>query len=149
MEGTHLNMNDSQTVVHVSRVRLGPDNRPDWSDVVGVGMFQIKPGAIFDRHFHDFDEYWLIHQGKAKVKVGDAESYVQRGDMVCTRAGVHHDIIEVYEEVEAFYFEQPVEDGGRLGHLHEPVEDSQGHLVHGMPIPVDFPDEDLSGMFGQ
>ena len=142
-------MSESQTVVHISRFRLGPDNRPDWSDVVGVGMFQIKPGAIFDRHFHDFDEYWLIHRGKAKVEVGDAMSYVQRGDLVCTPAGVHHDFLEVYELIEAFYFEQPVKEGGRLGHLHEPPEDVNGHPVLGLPVPSAFPDEDLSGMFGQ
>ena len=69
-------------------------------------IHRIRPGARFDRHFHDSPEYWLFYEGKGKVQVDDETSYVLAGDVVCTRAGAAHDISEIYEELEGFYLEE-------------------------------------------
>jgi mannose-6-phosphate isomerase-like protein (cupin superfamily) len=110
-------------VVHLGERRLAADNRPSWCTVVGCGLFRIRPDATFDRHFHDSPEYWLFYEGKAKVTVGHETYYVQAGDVVCTPAGSAHDIVEIYEELEGFYFEESITDGGVIGHQHEEEDD--------------------------
>jgi mannose-6-phosphate isomerase-like protein (cupin superfamily) len=108
---------------------LGVDSRPSWSDVTSAGIFRVAPDGRFDRHFHDCDEYWLFFAGRGAVTVGDRAYAVEAGDIVCTRAGVDHDVIGVVETLEAFWFEGATPEGGRVGHLHRSDEAAAGHSV--------------------
>ena len=40
-------------------------------------------------------------------------------------------MLEVYEDLAAFWFEEPLMGEGRLGHLHRSPELAQGHRVPG------------------
>ena len=80
-----------------------------------------------------------MFKGKAKVLTEGIEFYVQAGDIVCTRAGDEHDVLEVYEDLEAFWFEDETPSGGRIGHLHLDREKAKGHPVAFRPVPADFP----------
>jgi mannose-6-phosphate isomerase-like protein (cupin superfamily) len=135
-------------VVHLGERLLGADNRPPWCEVVGMGVFRIRPNATFDRHFHDSPEYWLFYEGKGKVSVDDETSYVQGGDVVCTPAGSAHDIVEIYEELEGFYLEEPLPAGGAIGHQHRDSSDAVGHPVPLQPLPDDFPPGSRAGVIG-
>jgi mannose-6-phosphate isomerase-like protein (cupin superfamily) len=127
-------------VIRTAHRALGPDNRPDWCEVTSAGMFYVPTaGGRFDCHYHDCDEYWLVFGGKAKVVTEGEASYVQRGDIVCTRAGDEHDVVEVYEDLVAFWFEDATPEGGRIGHLHRDADKAQGHAVPHLPLPADFP----------
>jgi hypothetical protein len=77
--------------------------------------------------------------GKAKIRTEGEDFYVKPGDIVCTRAGDEHDVLEVYEDLEAFWFEDPCPTGGRIGHLHRSPELAAGHPVPYLPVPKDFP----------
>lgn len=66
------------------------------------------------------------------------ERYVKPGDIVCTKAGDEHDILEIYEDLEAFWFEDTTPDGGRTGHLHRDEGKAKGHPVPVKAIPEDF-----------
>lgn len=134
--------------LHVAAYRIASDNRPSWCDAAGIGVFRIRPGAIFDPHLHDSTEYWLIYEGKAKIAVGDSAFYAQAGDVVCSPAGAVHDILELYEEIEAFYLEEPLPPGGRAGHLHVDEEDRRGHPIPLVALPADFPAGSRAGVFG-
>jgi len=93
---------------------------PKWSALSAVGWFSLAgAGHRFDRHFHDCAEYWAITQGQARVAVGDKLFDVRPGDLVCTPAGVEHDIVAAYtDEVVLLFFEEKVSPGGTAGHLH-------------------------------
>jgi mannose-6-phosphate isomerase-like protein (cupin superfamily) len=108
---------------------LGPDTRPSWSDVTSAGIFTVEPDGRFDRHYHDCDEYWLFFKGTGVVLVGDEMHPVEAGDIVCTRAGVEHDVLGVVDTLQAFWFESATPAGGRIGHLHHTDESAAGHLV--------------------
>lgn len=124
----------------VIRGAISPDSRPEWCNVTSAGIFWVPTvDGRFDNHFHDCDEYWLVFQGKAKVKSEGEEFYVQRGDIVCTKTGDDHDVLEVYEELQAFWFEDATPEGGRIGHLHHTDADAAGHPVPHKPLPEDFP----------
>lgn len=127
-------------VINTSENEMGPGNRPEWCRVTSAGMFRLPTqGGRFDCHYHDCHEYWLVFKGKAKVMTEGQEYYVKPGDIVCTKAGDEHDVLEVYEDLEAFWFEAETPPGGRTGHLHYAEEKSQGHPVLAKPVPEDFP----------
>jgi Cupin domain len=136
------------TVVRLGEGPLSADNRPPWCEVVGMGCFRIRPGAMFDRHYHDSPEYWLFYEGKGKVRVDDDAFYVQAGDVVCTPAGAAHDIVEIYEELEGFYLEEKIEAGGLVGHQHRDAGDAEGHRIPLEPLPDDFPPSTRVGVIG-
>ena len=127
-------------VIRTSEKSMGAGNRPEWSGVTSAGVFHVPTETgRFDCHFHDCNEYWLIFQGKAKIATEGVSFYVKKGDIVCTRAGDEHDVLEVYESLQAFWFEDATPDGGRIGHLHRDPEKAKGHPVPTLPIPEDFP----------
>jgi len=128
-------------VVRTSEKPLCEGHRPTWCKVTSAGIFGVPAeGGRFDCHYHDFPEYWLIFKGKARVLSEGEEFYVKPGDIVCTDAGDEHDVVEVYEALEAFWFEDPCPEGGRAGHLHRDAQKAKGHPVPARPLPRDFPD---------
>ena len=62
----------------------------------------------------------------------DKTYIVEKGDIVCTAAGDEHDVVEVYEDLEGFWFEGPCPPGRRVGHLHKSPELAAGHVVSGI-----------------
>ena len=127
-------------VVRTSEASMKSGNRPDWCSVTAAGVFRVSTeGGRFDCHFHDCDEYWLIYKGKARVMSEGNEFYVKPGDIVSTRAGDEHDCVEIYEDLEAFYFEDATPEGGRTGHLHRDDEKAKGRSVPHKPLPANFP----------
>ncbi len=127
-------------VVRTRDKPLQEGNRPDWCTATGAGIFRVPAaGGRFDEHFHDCDEYWLINRGKAKIRSENREYYVMPGDIVCTRAGDEHDVVDVYEDLEGFWFEGATPAGGRTGHLYRSPEKARGHAVIHRPVPDDFP----------
>ena len=128
-------------VVRTSEGAMKASNRPEWSAVTAAGVFRVSTeGGRFDCHYHDCHEYWLIFKGKAKVLTEGEAFFVKPGDIVCTKAGDEHDMTEVYENIEAFYFEDATPEGGRTGHLHRDAEKAKGHVVPALPLPADFPE---------
>ena len=111
---------------------LGPEQRPAWSDVTSAGIFAVERDGRFDRHYHDCHEYWLFFAGSGVVSVGDETYPVGAGDIVCTKAGVEHDVVAVVETLKAFWFEGATPPDGRIGHLHRTDEAAAGHTVPGI-----------------
>ena len=119
---------------------LGPATRPAWSTVTSAGIFRVPAvNGRFDCHYHDCNEYWLFFAGKGKATSEGQTFYIKAGDILATRAGDEHDIIEVYETLEAFWFEDATPAGGKVGHLHRSPEKAKGHAVPHLPLPPDFP----------
>ena len=127
-------------VIRTTEKMLSEGNRPDWCKFTSAGIFRVPVvNGWFNRHYHDCDEYWLVFRGKAKVMTEGRTSYVKAGDIVCTKAGDEHDVIEVYEDLEAFWFEGATPAGGRVGHLRRDADKARGHPVASLAIPEDFP----------
>jgi mannose-6-phosphate isomerase-like protein (cupin superfamily) len=119
-------------------------NRPWWSDIGSAGNFQISPETDFrggfdedgvrwvmgrfDPHYHEADEYWLIHKGRGRVKIGDDIYEFKAGDIVCIERGTVHDIVGLYETVEGFWFITSAA-AGLADHLWRTPEDEYGHVI--------------------
>lgn len=129
------------TVVHVPAQTLRTDG-PSWCQLPSGGYFRMpKEGGDYDRHFHDFNELYLICGGKAKILNAGLETYVKTGDIVCIRAGDEHDILEIYgdEDLKLFWLYEPGPQDGTLGHLYNDSEADAWHAVPAKPVPPDFP----------
>jgi mannose-6-phosphate isomerase-like protein (cupin superfamily) len=119
---------------------INDDTRPTGCTATSAGTFSVPTdGGRFDCHFHDYAEYWLVVAGKAKVVSEGEDYYVRSGDIVCTAAGDEHDVIEVYEDLTAFYLEEAGPPDARKGHLHRDAEKARGHDVPALPLPAGFP----------
>lgn len=127
-------------VIRTSELAMEPGNRPAWSTVTSAGVFRVPAeDGRFDCHYHDCHEYWMIFEGKAKVRTEGKTYYVKPGDIVCTKAGDEHDLVEIYEDLAGFWFEDATPEGGRIGHLHRDEVKANGHPVPHLPLPKDFP----------
>jgi mannose-6-phosphate isomerase-like protein (cupin superfamily) len=118
----------------VLRLRGGDrwiENPPPWSRLSDMGWFRLSEQAFrFDCHFHDCDEYWVVVEGQARIRVGDAEYDAAPGDVVCTPAGTMHDVLACNgTDLLLVWFEGELPPGGRPGHLHEDEAAAKGHEV--------------------
>jgi uncharacterized protein YjlB len=132
----------SVTVIHADEAKLGPETKPDWCQLPSAGFFRMpRKGGEHDRHYHEFNELYLVARGKAKILNGGREAYVKPHDIVCIKAGDEHDILEVYgdEDFELFWLYEPGPKNARLGHLHRSPESARPHPVPALPVPPDFP----------
>lgn len=102
-------------------VMRGPSDKPDWVTWSAFGIGEVKDPSTFDRHFHDADEYWLVFSGRARVMSEGQEYVIGPGDILCTRMGDEHDVLEILEApFRTFFIEDRLMGQKRPGHLHRP-----------------------------
>ena len=71
-----------------------------------------------DRHYHDCDEAWIVLSGKARVTSEGKEYVVGAGDIVWTRMGDEHQLIEILEPPYGIvWLESELRGRKRPGHL--------------------------------
>ena len=126
-------------VINTLKQSMTAKNRPSWCNVTSAAVLKGMNTGHFDPHYHDCNEYWLVCKGKMKIAIDGKPYYVRDGDIVCTRAGSVHDVLELYEPIVGYHFEDATPPGGRIGHLHKTDADAKGHDVPTLPLPSDFP----------
>jgi mannose-6-phosphate isomerase-like protein (cupin superfamily) len=100
------------------------EQKPDWVKWSNFGVGIITEVSQLERHFHDADEYWLVFQGQARILSEGREYTVGPGDILCTRMGDEHDVLEVLEApFKCFFIEDELQGSKRPGHLHYPEDD--------------------------
>ena len=105
-------------------VMRGPGDTPDWVRWSAYGVGEVKDAAAFDRHFHDADEYWFVFEGRARVRSEGQEYEIGPGDILVTKMGEEHDILEILEApLKSFWVEDQLCGRKRPGHLHHPEDD--------------------------
>lgn len=104
-------------------VMRGIDDKPAWVRWSAFGIGIVERAEDLELHFHDADEYWLIFEGRARVISEGREHEIGPGDILCTRQGEEHGIIEVIEApLKCFYIEDELQGRKRPGHLHRPED---------------------------
>ncbi len=97
--------------------------KPDWLPWSGCGVGVIDDAESFDRHFHDAHEYWFVFQGRARVLSEGEEYEIGPGDILVTKMGDEHDILEILEApLKSFWVEDALAGRQRSGHLHHPQD---------------------------
>jgi len=104
-------------------VRKTPD-KPDWLRWSGFGIGVINTADQIEPHFHDADEYWFVFEGRARVRSEGQEYEIGPGDILVTKMGEEHDILEILEApLKSFWVEDQLCGRKRHGHLHHPEDD--------------------------
>lgn len=121
------------------REKLTAGNRPAGCTAHSAGRFRLRAAGTshFDRHHHDFDEFWLVAAGTGTIMLGDAELGIQPGDIIYTTAGTSHDVLAVTGsgDLYVFWLSWTLPDEAKGQHLHRDPADAAGHLVPG-PVPA-------------
>lgn len=112
----------------IKREDFGTTRAPQWCKIAGgicaMGSSSREPGKTVEMHFHDCDEFWFVIKGKARVVTEGEERVVATGDVVCTRMGDEHAILEVVEApYQQVWIECNRRGRGRKGHLHKGVDE--------------------------
>ena len=75
-------------------------------------------------HYHDCDEWWIVLSGKARVMSEGKEYIVTTGDILWTRMGDEHHLLEILEMPYGIaYLEEQLRGQKRPGHLHREDEE--------------------------
>jgi hypothetical protein len=84
------------------------------------GVYFFKPDEYpSDKHYHDCDEAWLVLSGKARVLSEGKEYVVSAGDVVWTRMGDEHQLLEIIEPPYGVaWLENALRGRKRPGHLY-------------------------------
>ncbi len=100
------------------------DQQPDWVKWSNFGLGTVTDANQLERHFHDADEYWVVFSGRARVMSEGQEYEIGPGDVLCTKMGDEHDILEIIEgPLQTFWFEDELRRKKRPGRLHRGVDD--------------------------
>lgn len=108
----------------IKREDFGTDRSPSWAKITGgiVGMgcsTRGKDAEPVELHFHDGEEFWFVLNGRARVMTEGDEYVVTPGDVVCTRMGDEHAILEIIEApYTQVWIECNLRGEKRKGHLH-------------------------------
>jgi mannose-6-phosphate isomerase-like protein (cupin superfamily) len=116
-----------------NRERLTAQNRPPGCPAHSAGRFRLAADGTsrFDRHFHDFDEFWFVAAGTAAIVVGDITYQAGPGDIIYTPAGTIHDITAITsdQDLEVFWLSWSLPEGASGQHLHPTPGDAAKHPV--------------------
>lgn len=100
------------------------EDRPEWLPWSGFGVGVVHEASQLEPHFHDAHEYWFVFEGRARVKSEGEEYEVGPGDILVTRMGDEHDILEIVEgPLRTFWVEDALSGRMRPGHLHRHEDD--------------------------
>jgi mannose-6-phosphate isomerase-like protein (cupin superfamily) len=98
-------------------------DRPEWLKWSGFGLGVIDDPSVVERHFHDADEYWFVFEGRARVMSEGQEYVIGPGDILVTKMGDEHEILEILDgPLRAFWVEDELRGRKRPGHLHRPAD---------------------------
>jgi mannose-6-phosphate isomerase-like protein (cupin superfamily) len=126
------------TLIRTSeRERLTAATKPGGCPAHSAGRFRLTADGTsqFDRHYHDFDEFWFVAAGYAAIAVGDTTYQAQPGDIIYTPAGTIHDITAITgrEDLEVFWLSWTLPGGASGQHLHQDPADAAKHPVPAQP----------------
>jgi mannose-6-phosphate isomerase-like protein (cupin superfamily) len=112
----------------LKREDFGTGRAPGWckieEGICGMGVWACGLDGQAEPHFHDNEEFWFVIRGRARVRTEGEERAVERGDVVCTRMGDEHAVLEILEApYEHVWVACNSRGRGRRGHLHRGVDE--------------------------
>ncbi len=70
------------------------------NETLRAGYYHLKKGATDDQNPHEFDEVYWIENGKSKIRIGEKDYEIQRGDVIYVQAKQVHFFHETEEDLD-------------------------------------------------
>jgi quercetin dioxygenase-like cupin family protein len=83
----------------------------------GLARFEKGQRDISELHFHDCDEFIFMIEGKCVMKSEGILYTLEKGDVLATRMGDEHELMEILEDTVYFWAEGKLPGRKRSGHL--------------------------------
>jgi mannose-6-phosphate isomerase-like protein (cupin superfamily) len=98
----------------------GPGAKIPTGEFAGWGLAEFKAGQknITEPHHHDCDEFVFMISGKMRIRSEGVDFVLVPGDVLATRMGDDHEILEIIEDTRYFWLEGALRGQKRHGHLH-------------------------------
>jgi len=103
----------------------GPNVTTPLDDFTFWGLVNFKAGErnVTELHFHDCDEYVFMVSGKMLMRSEGIDYILGPRDVLVTRMGDEHELLEILEDTCYFWCEGPLRGLKRPGHLHRGVHE--------------------------
>ena len=98
----------------------GPNADEPTAEFPHWGLVKRKKGQKSDieLHYHDCDEFYFMVEGKCVARSEGKIYTLEKGDLLATRMGDEHEILEFLEDTVIFWIEAELKGKKREGHLH-------------------------------
>ena len=100
-----MNMSDTWQIFNVNELKQQrADEDVSFHEFLNVdsmhcGLYHLKAGSKDMQTPHDEDEMYYVVEGKAKLRIGDAEQNVVPGTLLYIRATEEHAFFEIEEDM--------------------------------------------------
>ncbi|HUT00905.1 MAG TPA: cupin domain-containing protein [Phycisphaerae bacterium] len=84
----------------------------------GLARFQAGQKNVTEPHYHDCDEFVFMIAGRMIMRSEGVDYTLGPPDVLVTRMGDEHEILEVLEDTTYFWVEGELRGQKRPGHLH-------------------------------
>ena len=81
---------------------------------LSCGLYRLERGCTDMQTPHDEDEVYYVLEGRARLKIGDAEHTVGAGSVLYVRATETHSFFEIEEDMVLLVFFAPERQGLRV-----------------------------------
>jgi mannose-6-phosphate isomerase-like protein (cupin superfamily) len=105
-------------IIQGQNASVPTDEFPDW----GLVHFEAGRRNITELHYHDCDEFVFMIQGKCVMRSEGVLYTLQKGDVLVTRMGDEHELLEILEDTTYFWACTELRGEKRHGHLHRRKE---------------------------
>ena len=97
----------------------GPNTTTPTDEFTAWGLAEFKAGQekVTEPHYHDCDEFVFMLEGKMLMRSEGRDYVVEPGDVLVTRMGDEHEILEIHEDTRYFWLEGKLRGQKRHGHL--------------------------------
>lgn len=103
----------------------GPNAGTRADDLTAWGLATFRAGErnVTELHFHDCDEFVCMIAGRIRMRSEGIAYELGPRDVLVTRMGDEHELLEVLEDTTYFWFETALRGRKRPGHLHRPGDE--------------------------
>ncbi len=98
----------------------GPNVTTPTDEFAAWGLAEFAAGQknVTKSHYHDCDEFVFMLAGKMLMRSEGINYTIAPGDVLVTRMGDEHEILEILEDTRYFWAEGQLRGEKRHGHLH-------------------------------
>ena len=102
-------MNDTTDTWRIFEVaellaRTGQEGEPAYREflkapAMSLGIYRLPAGSRDMQGAHDDDEVYFVLDGRARIRVGDEETLIEKGSILYIKAACDHSFFEVEEDM--------------------------------------------------